>query len=550
MKFIKKHKKGLIIWAIVIAAIVGIVIWFKNTTKKAMDILSSAMAETAVAEKRDLVSVVSATGKITSVKNKDLSSIATGTKIKEVLVEVGDEVKEGQILVVLDSEDIEKKLSDAKNSLATSKKSSNLSINSAQRMYNEQVVSNDATISNVNDKIKDIEKQITDQKNIKGQSEDLYDSAKEQREAIQKQIDALTAPITAAKSLVETKKAELEKAKADLMSVSDNDALSPDDLAKAQAVVDVKTDELDAANQALAIANENAFNLVSLQGQLDALKSAESMQLANYNASVSAIDQLESSLDTTKDSLDDTVRQTTSALATREDSLNSAKLQASTGTSSMELQISALEDQLEACSVTAPFDGMITSLNAEAGDMYSGMVIASVEDVSAYEITTEIDEYDIGKIKKGQRVVIKTNGTGDEELKGTVKSVAPRATMGQSVTYTVVISVDTKNDMLKLDMTAKLSIVLEESNNTLTVPYEAVLTDDEGNEYVQVVDGKDANGLLQTHDVYVTTGIKSDYYVEILDGLKGGEEVKVEREASSIFDFSALMEDSGAMGGM
>lgn len=546
MKFIKKHKKALIIWAIVIAAIVGIVIWFKNTTKKAMDILSSVMAETAVAEKRDLVSVVSATGKITSVKNKSLSSIATGTKIKEVLVEVGDEVTEGQILVVLDSEDIEKKLSDAENSLSTSKKSSNLSVNSAQRMYNEQVASNDATISNVNDKIKDIEKQIEDQKNIKGQSEDLYDNAKEQREAYQKKVDSINGEISSATNAYAAAVNAYEAALKKLDEVSGNEELAP------AARLDVSNNETAVAEKLAAMntANAKASQLVALQGALDAAKAAESMQLANYNASVASIDQLEATLDSTKDSLDDTVRQTTSALAAREDSLTSAKIQASNGTSTMETQISALEDQLEACSITAPFNGIITSLNAEVGDIYSGMALASVEDVSSYEITTEIDEYDIGKIKKGQRVVIKTNGTGDEELKGTVKSVAPRATMGQSVTYTVVISVDTKNDMLKLDMTAKLSIVLEESNNTLTVPYEAVLTDDEGKEYVQVVDGKDANGLLQTHDVYVTTGIKSDYYVEILDGLKGGEEVKVEREASSIFDFSVFMEDGGAMGGM
>ena len=42
--------------------------------------------------------------------------------------------------------------------------------------------------------------------------------------------------------------------------------------------------------------------------------------------------------------------------------------------------------------------------------------IVTIEDDSSYEIETQIDEYDIGKIALGQRVVVKTNATDDEEL--------------------------------------------------------------------------------------------------------------------------------------
>lgn len=68
----------------------------------------------------------------------------------------------------------------------------------------------------------------------------------------------------------------------------------------------------------------------------------------------------------------------------------------------------------------APISGVITAVNAKAGDTYNGGALFTIEDVSAYEVSAEIDEYDIGKIREGQTVVIKTNGTGDEELKGTV----------------------------------------------------------------------------------------------------------------------------------
>lgn len=545
MKFIKKHKKGLIILAVIIAIIVGIVIWFKNVTSKAMDLLNDMMTETAVAEKRDIVSVVSAMGKVTSVQSKDLTSTASGAKIKEVLVKVGDSVKEGDILVVLDSETIEKNLSNAESSLATAKQSSAHSVNSAQRMYNEQAASNTVTIENANEKITDLEKQISDEKESKKFYERLYDEAKARREEVQNAYNVQYAPIARAEQDLDAKARELQR----LQDISANNEEYSGNLADDIAAADRAYQAAVSANDE---ANKGATALTTLMGTLETCKADESLQLANYNASDAKIKQLEDALKTTKDTYDDTVRQTDSALAARQDSLTTAKLQSQNSTQSLESQVDSLQEQLEACVITAPFDGVITQLPAEVGNMNSGMSLATVEDLSSYEITSEIDEYDIGKIKVGQRVVIKTNGTGDEELEGKVISIAPRATAGmsQSVTYTVKISVETKNDMLRLDMTAKLSIVLEESKNTLTVPFDALYTDDEGKEYVKVIDGKDANGLTATHDVYVTTGIKSDYYVEILKGLKEGEEVNVEREASTVIDFSSFMVDGGAMGGM
>ena len=124
--------------------------------------------------------------------------------------------------------------------------------------------------------------------------------------------------------------------------------------------------------------------------------------------------------------------------------------------------------------------------------------------------------------------------------------MAPRATVGMGVTYKVVISVLTRNDLLTLDMTAKLSIVLESSDNALTVPFDAVITDDDGKTYVNVVDSKNQDATYNTHKVYVTTGVTSSYYVEITEGeLKEGDEVLVERDNSGVFDFNAIFGVNG-----
>lgn len=228
------------------------------------------------------------------------------------------------------------------------------------------------------------------------------------------------------------------------------------------------------------------------------------------------------------------------------------------------------EEQLSKCTVTAPMSGIVTAVNLEEGDLYNGTAIVTIEDTSAYEISTEIDEYEIGKIKEGQKVVIKTNGTGDEELDGTVKSIAPRATAGGTeVTYEVIVSIDTPNELLRMDMTAKLSIILENKENVLTVPYEAVQEAEDGTYYIEVVkeDGNtqpeaeeqekapgtaEPNMLqdVKTERITVEKGIESDYYIEVTGAsLKEGMEVVIPKSSTDGMSLQDLMNRQGPMGG-
>ena len=520
MDFFKKHKKGLIIFAVIVLVIGGIVVWFKNAMKKGMDMINAAMAnEIVTAERRDIVSVVSATGKITSLDSRSVTSLATGAKVLEIKVAEGDEVKEGDIIAVLDASDYEKNLTNLEDSLSTSKKSNNLSISSAKRQLDEAVTSGNASDDKFNTQVADLEKKLEDYKNLRDQSLSIYEQAVKNRvaaEAAYKNAVSLDASLRA------------QYAEISGNDVSDNEA---------RAEIDTQLAGID------------------LNGLLTAYNYAqadEQTRLSNYNTLVAQYEATESSLKSMKETRDETKRSTDAGIAARQDALTSARLSGSSSTSSLETQIDQVKDQIEACTITAPIDGIVTSLNLTEGSTYAGAAAAVIEDVSSYEITAEIDEYDIGAIRKGQKVVIKTNGTGDAELEGVVKSVAPRASMGTGVTYKVVISVLTKNDLLKLDMTAKLSIVLEESKNTLTVPYDAVMTEDDGREYVNVYDGKDEKGTAMTHKVYVKTGVTSAYYVEILSGdLKEGDEVSVERENSGVFDFNTLFGVNGnETGGM
>ncbi len=241
-----------------------------------------------------------------------------------------------------------------------------------------------------------------------------------------------------------------------------------------------------------------------------------------------------------------------------EDNLKSVQLNGKVSGVSDKKQINSYEDQLAECTVTAPISGVVTAVNVKAGDSYMGSTIVTIEDISGFEVTAEIDEYDISKVHVGQSVVMKVNGAGETELKGTVTKVAPRATAGVGdVTYTVTMSIDTACEALKMDMTAKLSIILESKDNVLTVPYDAVQTDEEGNFYVEVVNESAVEGTNNTENtenqnekVYVTKGIESDYYVEVISSnIEEGMTVVVPAAAASM-TLEDLMNAGGPMGGM
>ncbi len=271
------------------------------------------------------------------------------------------------------------------------------------------------------------------------------------------------------------------------------------------------------------------------------------------------------------------------------------------------------KENMEKSQVTAPISGVVTSVDVAVGDTYTGGSIAVIDDISHFEVSAKVDEYDVGKIEEGQRAVIRTNATGDTEFAGKVLSIAPKSTSSsnsssagnssisssssQDVTYEVRLSLDEQIESFRLDMTAKVSIVTEEKNHVLTVPYDAVQTDEDGNYYVEVVDtdtavlpdneqpaaedskpddftpptgqkpgkvpqpgmmpsGKGGNaamnpaGAQNRKKIPVEKGIESAYYVEVIsDELEEGMEVIVPSTDSSLSDMMMMMGQRGPMGG-
>ena len=271
------------------------------------------------------------------------------------------------------------------------------------------------------------------------------------------------------------------------------------------------------------------------------------------DAKKTAMDANYRTYDRAADTFNNTVRMQNSAVAGSQDSLTNSRLSATIGSQAQENQVETYEKQLEKGILTSPINGTVTAVNVKEGDTYGGGVIVTIQDCEDFIVEAEIDEYDISDIKEGMKVLFKTDATREEQLEGEVTFVSPVPTSaaasssamgsgsatslttgGGKATYQIKVAIRTATDRLRLGMTAKMNIVLNEVEHVLTVPYDAVQTDENGDTVVYVLEQTmDAEGKTtqEQRPVAVTVGTEGDYYVEVSgDGLEEGMKVAIPKE--------------------
>ena len=187
-------------------------------------------------------------------------------------------------------------------------------------------------------------------------------------------------------------------------------------------------------------------------------------------------------------------------------------------------QLKTLQNAKKQCTVTAPCSGTVTQVKAVAGG--AAGAIATIEDQSALEALLTVREYDINQLAVGQSVTL-TSGAKDV-FHGAVTWIAPKASVNENgeACYEVKVSVDDATGALRLGMTAKAKVLLEEKKGVFSVPLDAVGVDENG---APVVYQKttDAEGNVTFVPVPVTTGMETDLSVEVSgEGLTEGMELR------------------------
>lgn len=149
--------------------------------------------------------------------------------------------------------------------------------------------------------------------------------------------------------------------------------------------------------------------------------------------------------------------------------------------------------QRDKMTITSPIDGIVIAKNNDNGDsVQANKAILTVVDPTSYKIKVAVDELDIAKVKQGQKTEIKFGAIKDKTYEGTVDTIAETGTTSNNVTtYDVVVSIKDPSG-IKLGMNANVSIQVENKENALVIPTEA-LVERNGNKFVLIENSDGTN---------------------------------------------------------
>ncbi|MHB1119067.1 MAG: efflux RND transporter periplasmic adaptor subunit [Bellilinea sp.] len=178
-----------------------------------------------------------------------------------------------------------------------------------------------------------------------------------------------------------------------------------------------------------------------------------------------------------------------------------------------EARIAAIEATLGLSSLTAPFNGTITEVNAKIGDQVNpGTISFRLDDLSRLLVDVQIPEADINRISVGQPVTMTFDAILDTEFNGEVIEVGRVGTaLTGIVNFEVTIELTDADERVRPGMTAGVNIVVNQLEDVLLVPNRAVRLR-EGKRVVYLLE----NGVPTPVDIEI--GAQSDMVSELLGG--------------------------------
>ena len=169
----------------------------------------------------------------------------------------------------------------------------------------------------------------------------------------------------------------------------------------------------------------------------------------------------------------------------------------------------------------APFDGVVTMLDAQAGELSTpAQPIVSVISQEQFEIKVDISESDIEEMNVGDTATVTFDAYDDAEFRAEVISIAPNAVLQDGVrVFEVTLRFVDRDDRIKAGLSADVDILTAIRDNVISIPSRAVAETLEGKFVRTITDGK----LVH---IPVVIGLRgSDGNSEVIRGLTAGEEI-------------------------
>ncbi|MCB2204307.1 efflux RND transporter periplasmic adaptor subunit [bacterium] len=212
--------------------------------------------------------------------------------------------------------------------------------------------------------------------------------------------------------------------------------------------------------------------------------------------------------------------------------------------------IAVSQKEMEQLTLRAPISGLVVYENnwstgrkiAKGDQPWPGMPIISLPDLSAMQVEVSINEMDISKVEKGQKVHIIPDAFPDKSFTGTISSVSQigrQKGQGSNIkVFDIIVDLDETDDVLKPGITTTNKIIVDKVENVVSIPIISVFEED-GKTMAYVGDGSS----FEKREVEL--GSRNDNFVVVKNGVEEGEQVALRNPEKD-----ANAEEAAAQGGM
>jgi RND family efflux transporter MFP subunit len=186
-------------------------------------------------------------------------------------------------------------------------------------------------------------------------------------------------------------------------------------------------------------------------------------------------------------------------------------------------EIVAIGVSLPNAVITAPVGGEILWIDLEPGEWAVATApVITIIDTSVLQMKGIVDEMDMPFVELGGKVVVTLDALPEKQTEGKVTYISPVGTIQSGVVfYETTLELEKIDSMFRDGMSATADVIVEERKDVLLLPVGAISREG-GGYYVIMMLGEE-----QSEQIEIKVGLNDGRFVEILSGLKEGDEVLI-----------------------
>ena len=469
MEGVKKPKKGKKKWLKIAIPVVIVFVLIIRAVTSSKNAAAGIPVYTQTVSIGDIDTQLNISGKVMSEEKVTLFAPAEA-KVEEIEVDKGDVVKSGDVLLCFDQEAVAyaKQKSELEGKISSADYNSNVQYNNEQKAKLTQaeadIAQYEATVARYEQYVDDLTNGITDVTALK--RADLYAKIY----SVEKEMNAY-----------------------DLAMQIPTEDTDFDELTRKKAE---KQNELNKLNNELSLLSD-----YKTEYGWEKLLTQAKKDLADYEEKLA---EAKSAKTSAQAALENGNKMTGYALNKEKAELESADAQ------------KKYEEALNG--FTAGFNGVVSEVSVVKGaSVQEGAQLLTLESIDNVCVEFQASKYALETLAIGQPAEITISG---KSYTGSVSKINHIAEENSSGTATVAarVHIDNPDENIYLGLDAKLKILTASEKGVLQVPVEAVNVDSQG-EFCYLIE----NDVLVKK--YVTIGISSETYIQIVDGLSQNQEI-------------------------